>query len=146
MPPKKSSASPTASAVQHKPPDGISTQLWELSKSTASLVKKLSAQETEEDHHQGCSKAEACSIIHICGCFFSENNCTIYAIPYEDRTAVSGICLSRWHDFCGKKQHKRQALVSSGAKRRLIMGDWKQLCRGSNVVMQPSWSHVQVAA
>ena len=36
-------------------------QLWELSKSTASLLEKLSAQETEEDRQQGCSIAEACS-------------------------------------------------------------------------------------
>ena len=50
-------------------------QLWELSKSTASLVEKLSAQETEEDRLQGCSTAEACSnLLSAAASFlFSEN-------------------------------------------------------------------------
>ena len=65
MPPKKSSGPPKASVVQQDPPDGISVQLWELSKSTSHLVEKLNLQEPEEDIQQGCSKAEACSQAHF---------------------------------------------------------------------------------
>ena len=162
MPSKKSSGPPKASVVQQNLPDGVSRQLWELSKSTSHLVEKLTSQETEEDIQQGCSKAEARSIAHFWRSRRALYNTNVKTHPNHAPIAVKTckICTSYtdhddvqvakllWHETAqktGAGEQRRKEALEHGIVDKALQGvqsndaSLMESCAGALLLFAQQW-------